>query len=425
MGIRKRAEYLAGVIEKQEFVHIVTHCDADGIAGGAIAKKMLDEMGIKNDVEILNYLDASIMEGYDAFTWFIDLGNSHAEKMRRKEGIIADHHFSRKECRYSLNPFIYGIDGEVEISASGLVHLIASNAIDLETSLALIGAIGDLQDVKHGKFVGMNREFLKNSGVNVKKDFRAYGHNKPLFRMLAYCSDPPLPGIFRRERNAIGFLRSINIDYRKTWNQCSSEEKKRIFSSLVKMMLERGFGYDAISRLFGEVYEMDGHDLREYAAILNSLGKYGEGIKAIEMCIMGKFDGKEILEKHRKKISRYLKYARERMDQHNSIYYFHGDGYIIDTVLGTIAGMILREGEISQPIVAFAENERGIKVSARAPRKLVDKGLNLSIAVNRSAEMLGGSGGGHRAAAGAIIPRGKETEFLQMLDIEIRRQLTL
>ena len=425
MGIRKKAEHLAGIIEKQDFVRIVTHCDADGITGGAIAKKFLDEMGIKNEVEIVNYLDPAMMENGSDFTWFIDLGNAHAEKMRKGTGVIADHHFSSNRCVHSLNPFAYGVDGETEISASGLVYLITSNFMEDDATISVIGAIGDLQDVKHTRLVGINRELLKNSRVEVKKDFRAYGRNKPLFRMLAYFSDPPISGLFRRERGAIGFLRSIGVDYRKTWNECTHEEKKRVFSSVVKLMLERGFDYASISRLFGEVYEMNGHDLREYAAILNSLGKYGEGMRGIEMCIRERFDGKEILEHHRKRISMYLKYARQRMDQHHGLYYFHGDGYIMDTVLGTIAGMILREEEIPQPVVAFAENERGIKVSVRAPRRLVEQGLNLSTAINKSARLLGGTGGGHRAAAGAIIPKGKEEEFLQILGSEIRNQLAL
>jgi RecJ-like exonuclease len=55
----------------------------------------------------------------------------------------------------------------------------------------------------------------------------------------------------------------------------------------------------------------------------------------------------------------------------------------------------------------------------------VEKGLNLSVAMKNAAEMLGGNGGGHRAAAGAIIPKGMEERFLQIFDTEIRNQLTL
>ncbi len=425
MGIIKKAEELAKIIERQEFVHIITHCDADGIAGGAIAKRALDERGIKNKITIVNYLDIHTIKKIENFTWFIDLGNAHAHEIEKKNAIISDHHFSSSKCSCSINPFYYGIDGETEISASGLTHLISSSLSNNDASLSIIGAIGDLQDVKHLKLVGMNRELLKNSRIEIKRDVRIYGRGKPLFRMLAYSTDPPIPGIFKKSRNAIGFLQSIGIDYRKTWNECSRNEKKRILSSIVKLMLERGFDYTRISRIFGEVYELDGHDLREYAAILNSMGKYGNGEEAIVMCMKEEFNGEKVMKEHRKRISMYMKYAKRKMIQYDGIYYFHGENFIVDTLLGTIAGMILREEEIGQPIIAFAENENGIKVSARAPQKLVEKGLNLSLIMNKTAKILGGNGGGHRAAAGALIPRGKEEEFLRIFGAEIKYQLTL
>ena len=425
MGIIKKAKELAKILERQEFVHIITHCDADGIAGGAIAKRALDEMGIDNEITVVNYLNPHILKKFEKFTWFIDLGNSHAHEIEKKNAIISDHHFSSSKCSCSINPFHYGIDGEIEISASGLTHLISSNLSNHDASLSIIGAIGDLQDVKYLKLVGMNRELLKNSRIEIKRDIRIYGRGKPLFRMLAYSTDPPLPSMFKKSRNAIGFLNSIGIDYRKTWNECTKEEKRKILSSLIKLMLERGFDFAHISRIFGEVYEHNGHDLREYASILNSMGKYGNGERAIEMCMKEDFNGEKVMKEHRKRISMYIKYAKRKMNQYDGIYYFHGENFILDTVLGTIAGMILREEEMRQPIIAFAENENGIKVSARAPQKLVERGLNLSLIMNKTAKILGGNGGGHKAAAGALIPRGKEEEFLQIFESEIRDQLTL
>lgn len=47
------------------------------------------------------------------------------------------------------------------------------------------------------------------------------------------------------------------------------------------------------------------------------------------------------------------------------------------------------------------------------------------MAIKNAAKELGGSGGGHRAAAGAVIPKGMEERFLQLFDAEIRNQLSL
>lgn len=423
MGIKDKAREIAEIIEQQERVRIITHCDADGITGASIAKKVLDEAGIKNEIEVVRYLDRKKFHEFEEFTWLIDIGNGI--KSRMKNFVITDHHFSEENYNYSLNPFHFGMDGEYEISASGLSYLVASNIMQTEPDIAIIGAIGDLQDLRFGKLVGMNRELLKKSGVEIKKDIRIYGRGKPLQKMIAYSNDPIIPGIFRRERNAIGFLKRIGIDYKKSWIECSKEEKKKILSSLIKMMIEKGFSYNYINRLFGEVYEMNGMDLREYATMLNSIGKYGYGKKAIEMCINGNFNAEEIMKEHRRKISDYIKYAKKRLEEYGKIYYFHGDGYIMDTLLGTIAGMVLKEENFLSPILAFAENSEGIKVSARAPYMLIERGINLSLAVRNAAKLAGGDGGGHKTAAGAIIPKGKEEQFLQIFNSEIKNQLNL
>jgi len=424
MGIKEKAKELAGIIEKQEEISIVTHCDADGIAGAAIAKKALDEIGIKNDVKIVKYLSKKILQSLNKFTWLIDLGNGELSNINGNV-IVTDHHYSKEQYEKALNPFYYGIDGELEISAAGLSYLIASNFATMDGSLAIIGAIGDLQDIKFGKLVGINREILKNSRIEIKEDIRIYGREKPLYKMLAYSSNPIIPGIFERTKNAIGFLKRIGINYNKSWKECSKKEKKKILSEIIKILIKKGFSYGYITRIFGEVYEMDGKDVREYATILNSIAKYGHGEEAIKMCIEEKFAADVLLERHRKKICSYIEFAKRKLEEYRGIYYFHGGNYILDTVVGTVAGMLLRQEEIPSPMIAFAENKEGIKVSARAPYILVEKGLNLSMAIKNAAKELGGSGGGHRAAAGAVIPKGMEERFLQLFDAEIRNQLSL
>jgi len=64
-------------------------------------------------------------------------------------------------------------------------------------------------------------------------------------------------------------------------------------------------------------------------------------------------------------------------------------------------------------------------VSARSTQELVDRGLDLSSALRTAAKELEGVGGGHRIAAGATIPKGKEEEFLELLEGEIKAQLSI
>lgn len=424
MGIKEKAKELAKVILEQDKVCIITHCDADGITGAAIAKKFLERAGIKYELQVVKYLDLSFLNK-NGFFWFIDLGNGAIEEIIKREinCVITDHHYANSHYEFSLNPFNFGIDGETHVSASALVYLVAKEYYR-NADLAIVGAIGDLQDLKYSKLVGINREILMESNIKVKKDIRIYGRDRPLFQMLAYATNPFIPGLFKKERNAIAFLKEIGVDYKKKWMECSKEEKRGILSAVIKRLLDCGFSYNYISRIFGEVYELDGNDVRKFSTLLNSMAKYGYGKEAIEACFNKNFQEK-LLEIHKKRLKNYMEFAKRRLEEYNTFFFFHAGSYISDTMLGTVAGMLLKEEDFPSPIIAFTENEKGIKVSARAPYSLANKGLNLSTAIKKIASKLGGEGGGHRCAAGAIIPKGKEKDFLRFFDAELKYQLTL
>ena len=74
-------------------------------------------------------------------------------------------------------------------------------------------------------------------------------------------------------------------------------------------------------------------------------------------------------------------------------------------------------------ISLFDDSDDGVKVSARADRSLVRKGLDLSSVMKIASEMVGGYGGGHNIAAGATIPKGKEEVFLDAVDDMVMAQL--
>ena len=130
---------------------------------------------------------------------------------------------------------------------------------------------------------------------------------------------------------------------------------------------------------------------------------------------------------HRRNISAALALVKENNMVHmrRSIMYFDAGDKIRDTVVGIVAGMILNtEGfRRDMPIIAFADSDDGIKVSARADRSLVRKGLDLASIMKIASEMVGGYGGGHNIAAGATIPRGKEEVFLDAVDDMVLAQL--
>ena len=107
------------------------------------------------------------------------------------------------------------------------------------------------------------------------------------------------------------------------------------------------------------------------------------------------------------------------------IQYFDADDKIRDTVVGIVAGMLLNSPECRRnlPIIGFVKADDGIKVSARANRDLVDRGLDLSSVMKTASELVGGYGGGHSVAAGATIPEDRKEEFLEIVEDLVSSQI--
>ncbi len=415
MGIVEKAKEIAEIIKKKHYITIVAHADADGVAAAAIAKLFLEENGIEHEIKFTNHIEEELLNEFRSNDiLFVDLGNSSINAILNHgiNAIIVDHHFSNDFFPNSLNPFHYGIDGGEEISASGLMYLIAKEHADI----ALIGAAGDLQDRKG--FIGLNGYILKNSNVVERNDIRLYGRNLPLPRMLSFS--PLIPPFFKNFGMSVRFLKNIGIDTKKSWNELNREEKKALLSSMVKMMAKLGYEKDDIMQIYGKVYELNGYDLREIAAGINSMAKYEKYEEAIHACINGDYNKmKKFMVAHRKNIKDGIKIAKQNLNERSKIKYFIAGKKIKDTILGTITGMLLEGERIEKPLVGMVENGNGIKISVRAPKNM---NINLSIAIARAAIAAGGDGGGHKMAAGAMIPKGSEEEFLKFFEAEIANQ---
>ena len=76
-------------------------------------------------------------------------------------------------------------------------------------------------------------------------------------------------------------------------------------------------------------------------------------------------------------------------------------------------------------LIVLARTSNGkIRVSARAPRALIEKNVNLDLAMRASAEKVSGIGGGHDVAAGAQIPEDELDTFLKEVDETIQSQMS-
>ncbi len=466
------ARRIARAVRGASRISIFTHIDADGISSGSVAYATATRLSIPVEITFLKKLDDAatglIRSKKDSLVWLNDLGSGYISRFTGMDMIIADHHepesvnpvvvengTSRlaESSIYHLNAHLFGIEGSTEISSSTTSYFIARAVSDRNADLsgvAIVGAVGDLQDSRHGKLTGMNRLVLEDAvkcgAVEVIRDARFYGREtRPVTRLLEFSVDPPIPGISGDHAAALRVLDALGIEFvkdgkEKTWFDMRHSDRQKIVSFMVQKMISEGLHASEINSIVGETYiihdpraphdERMPEDAKEFATLLNSCGRYAKYDTGLKLCLGERGtvldDALSLLEGHRKNVSSAIRMVKqEGLTQLTSIQYFHMQDRVPDTIVGTIAGILMKskDAEPGKVIVGFAFSEGKVKVSCRGSNELVQRGLNLSEAIRKAAESVGGVGGGHSIAAGATVDAGKEDEFLTCLDRLVIGQL--
>lgn len=445
-------EAAARVIRKHsaEGIKIYTHIDADGICAGAIISKALDRENISHKISFVKQLEPVLIEGLepDGLTIFCDMGSGQLalleKKFRGKDALVMDHHQPNGqewEGLVHVNPHLHGYNGGTEISAAGVTYLVAKELNKKNSDLspiAIVGAVGDVQTL-WGKLEGLNRKILSDAVgaglVKARTDLQIYGkQTRPVFKALQYFTDPYLPGVSNSEEGAIRFLKACGIRLKdeKKWRAYSDlglEEKQKLGTEIIKKALAAApqeLKKYVQNLIVGEVYEIlteeKGTELREadeYSTAMNACGRNGRPEVGLEIAKGNREYYPELsslIAMHRKNLALGIEAVEKTgIVKERGFQYFDARGKIKETLVGTIAGMVLGSEHTDpyKPILAFAQSEGGIKISARCSRLLSLKGINLGKIMRETCAQSGGTGGGHAMACGGYIPEGEMEKFLQ------------
>ncbi|MDD1746946.1 MAG: DHH family phosphoesterase [Methanomassiliicoccales archaeon] len=508
-GFTARAREIAKALRSMHSVTVITHIDADGITAGAIAGQALQRAHIPHEVLFFKKLDDAAIARIDSLTsegvWLTDLGSGYLSKIGHPGLVVADHHSpdccsnvgSKKKrdlfdfhdnSRLHLNPHLFGFDGSREASGAGTAYWIArqmSSDNIMLAPLAIVGAVGDLQDNAQLKLVGINsliRDEAEDAGLlRTEYDLRLFGREtRPLTKFFQYASDPALPGLSNDWYACRQFLDRTGVRLKdhsgreRSWAGLSVDEKEEIKVAL-DLCMDRQGQKGVLRRIYGEVYVLPGqkqgtelHESKEMSTLLNSCGRYGNERLGLEVCVdvvepssrEGERDERrqrnieealEQLRNHRSNLIGAMNFffAHERgkiCDRRKSIQVLRANGgYLLpekvkginaegaeeerevfrDTTIGIVAGMVLGSGNVPDdvPILALMRSEGDVKASARGNQRMVDRGLDLSRAMREAAEGVGGTGGGHNVAAGATIPEPRVHDFIDALDDIVSHQM--
>ncbi len=439
-------------------IRIISHYDADGICSAAILVKALKREGKDFHLSLVKQLSENIIkelsEERRGLIIFTDTGSGYLNSIQKyllknSKVIICDHHqvsdLIEDENLIHINPVIFDITENV--SGSGVTYILA-RALNQEnkdlSQLAIIGAVGDSQIESIGPdwgLFGLNKEILKeaveSNMIKVKKGLRLWGmYTRPIHKALEYSVNPYINGISESESGSVQFLKELGIKLKKedgSWRtlaDLSENEQRKLADGIIIERIRDNHPHP--EWIFGDIYELldkegEFKDANEFATILNACGKLKMGYLGIALCLNdpNSFSrAREILENYRKEIASAINWIYENKENKKVIretekaIYILAGSKISEHLISNIVSIINKSKifDSKKPIFGFADSEEGVKLSARVNDDLVKDGFNLKDIVSKAAKEFGGEGGGHSAASGATIPKGKEEEFINFIE---------
>ncbi len=456
----------AGIVrdlDKSASVLLVSHDDADGLTAGALTYAAMLREGFAPQLRCLKRLDGEFIKSASKeprhLYIFSDTGSGQLENLDKfllkdSSVIVLDHHETKEfihENLVHINPHLNGVDGTREISGAGVSYLFTRelNKANKDLAhLAVIGALGDLQDIDGG-FKGPNREIAKDAveskKLSIEKDLRFFGRQtRPLYKAIEYTTEPFIPTLSGNESACVQFLSDLAIPAKKGGRptrliDLDEDEKKKLTTALILKMIEHKIDVKTAESVVGDVYTILGEakgtmlrDAKEYTSLLNACGRYEKYGIGVGICLGDRgaiYDtAQSLLEEHKRYISSCYEWISkniENLKDVGEVYGIHAHDELSDTVVGTVASMLVNSRLVQpvKPVIAFADSDDEVKVSGRATKELVDRGVNLGHAMQYAARKAGSEGGGHDIAAGAQVEHGKEDEFLKHINEKVREQL--
>jgi len=428
--MQKRIELIAKeflkTIENKE-IQIISHFDTDGITSAAIIIKTLRKLDKTFSLKIIKNLDEQTIYSLskNKVIIFLDLASNSLDKITKaelKNVFIIDHHEVIQEIPeniYIINP---ELADKQKISASGLTYLFCKEIIPETKELAKLAVLGMIGDCLEKNIDKINNQILIDGEIIKKRGLLLYPSTRPINRVLEYSSNPYLPGITGNSKGVINLLRETGLTPKNGKYKSIIELDEKEMSKLVTAIMLLKSKTNGEGEIVGDIFLLKLfnklEDARELSAMVNACSRLGESQTAIQLCL-------EIPKAKKRAESIHAKYKQLLIAGLNFISKtekIQGKGYVIinaknkikDTIIGTIASILSNSFMYEQgtTIIAMAYDKNKIKISSRNVGR---SGKNVRVVLNNVVSKIGGEVGGHELAAGCLIERHQEQEFIEHL----------
>ena len=437
-------------LDKNETIRVISHLDSDGICAASILINTFNNENIKYSLSIVQQVNEGLLfdlkNEKHQYYFFTDLGSGQFSKiayiLKGKKIFILDHHEldvqTESDNIVHINPHLFGINGSKEISGSGVVYLFCSHVNEKYKSMvhiALIGAIGDIQE--HQGFLPLNDELLKEAKkqckIQVKRGLRCFGmQTRPIHKVLEYSTDPYIPDVSGSESGAIKFLQQIGINpkdknrWKKMINLSEGDMKKLVTGIIMKRINETD-PEDVLGNIYILLDEEEGspfRDAKEFSTLLNACGRLYKPSLGIGVCLGDKKLKKRAMEHMNNYKKEIIKAIHWYNDNKNSPSVVREDGFVIinaqkkilSTMIGTLASILSKSDEFEEGTYIMSlshDQHNNTKVSLRVAGKNNSVDLR-KIMREVTKHVNNAEAGGHKEAAGAIIPIKEEEKFIKI-----------
>ncbi len=419
--LRVEAVKAAELIRKAESVHIYTHYDADGISSGAVIAIAVKRLGKQFHLTFLKGLN-SVPECDSDLVILSDMGSGYPDIVSEIEQdvVIIDHHYpiGRIEAEDKIvahvNPHLAGLDGTYELCASSTAYIVAEclgNNEDL-TAVAIAGILGDKQKIVGGNEVVVKKG-IELGFVDVQKGLNI--HSGKLREVLQLSTEPFLD-FYEKDAELDEFLGKIGFSGEEEVDELSEEETRKLANAIVIRLLKQGAYDGVIEEFIGRKIVLKEELIKNavtYTDVINACGRAAACSVGFAICAKDESyleKGYRIWKKFQIELLEEITKRREEIKEGECIRYL-----VMEKApsTGPVATVLSRYLFSDKPFIAVNIKNDSAKVSSRAnPRIKVDLGEVMRLA----AEKVGGRGGGHSVAAGAMLPADRVEEFIKEVD---------
>ena len=422
-------------LARKKEVCIISHFDTDGITSAVIMIKTLKKLDIQFTVKIINNLEEKIINELpkNKIILFLDLASNSLDcisKSNQQDVFIIDHHEIIQEIPGNVQIINPQLKNKEIISSSGLTYLFCKEILNNKNydkeiaKLAILGMVGDCLEKNVDK---INSRIIDDNEIIKKRGLLLYPSTRPINRVLEFSSNPYIPGITGDTKGTLELLRETNLTPKngkyKSIIELDEAEMTRLVTAILlrvpKRKHEEIIGDIFLIKFFNKL-----EDARELSAMINACSRLGEPETAIQLCLEmseAKKRAESLHAKNRRQIISGLEFVSNSENSDK----VEGKGFVIinakdnikETIIGTIASILsysslYEEGTIIITMAHYNDNAEKIKISARTVGK---NGRNIREILNTIIIQIGGEVGGHEFAAGAVINKEKEQDFINLL----------